>query len=124
MEAVNKEELVRAFHLMWDNYPEMVRLIDRKFNIIAGNTAFYKVGGQDGVKCNTGDPAFHKGCRAMNALKTQETKTMSSEVEGIVWETYWIPVSDDYYVHFTNGFSAYIAKKTAEAAAGRQNAES
>ena len=50
MEAVNKEELVRAFHLMWDNYPEMVRLIDRKFNIIAGNTAFYKVGGQDGVK--------------------------------------------------------------------------
>ena len=33
MDAVNKEELVRAFHLMWDNYPEMVRLIDRKFNI-------------------------------------------------------------------------------------------
>ncbi len=124
MEAVNKEELVRAFHLMWDNYPEMVRLIDRKFNIIAGNTAFYKVGGQDGVKCNTGDPAFHKGCQAMSALKTQETKTKSSEVEGVTWETYWIPVSDDYYVHFTNGFSAYIAKKTAEAAADRQSAES
>ena len=60
----------------------------------------------------------------MNALKTRETKTMTSEVEGITWETYWIPVSDDCYVHFTNGFNAYVAKKMAEAAAGQQAADS
>ena len=126
METDKKEELVRAFHMMWDNYPEVVRLIDRRFNIIAGNPAFYQIGGQDGVKCNTGDPALHEGCQAMNALKTQETKTKSSEVEGVAWETYWIPVAgeSDYYVHFTNGFRAYAAKKMAEAAAEQNTAES
>ena len=41
METDKKEELVRAFHMMWDNYPEVVRLIDRRFNIIAGNPAFF-----------------------------------------------------------------------------------
>ena len=126
MEAVNQEELIRSFHMMWDNYPEMVRLIDRRFNVIAGNRVFYQMGGQDGVKCNTGDPALHRGCQAMNALKTQETKTLSSEVEGVKWETYWVPVSgaSDYYVHFTNGINAFRAKKMAEAAAAQKSAES
>ena len=118
MDTVNKEELVRAFHMMWDNYPEMVRLIDRRFNVIAGNPAYLRMGGQEGVKCNTGDPALHRGCQAMNALKTQETKTLSSEVEGMPWNTFWIPVAgaDDYYVHFTNGLSDYVTRKMAEAA--------
>ncbi len=125
MDAVNKEELVRAFHMMWDNYPEMVRLIDRRFNVIAGNPAYYRMGGKDGVKCNTGNPALHRGCQAMNALKTQETKTLRSEVDGAVWEAYWVPVAgeSDYYVHFTNGFSAYISKKTAEAASAQNTAD-
>ena len=119
METVDKEDLVRAFHMMWDNYPEMVRLIDRRFNVIAGNPVYYRMGGQDGVKCNTGDPSLHKGCQAMNALKAQETKTLRSEVEGMIWEAWWVPVSgtSDYYVHFTNGFNAYVAKKMEEAAA-------
>ena len=121
MDTVDKEDLVRAFHMMWDNYPEMVRLIDRRFNVIAGNPAYFQMGGQIDVKCNTGDPAFHKGCQAMNALKTQETKTLRSEVEGITWEAYWVPVSgaSDYYVHFTNGFNAYAAKKMEEAHTGQ-----
>ena len=118
METVSKEELVRSFHMMWDNYPEMVRLIDRRFNVIAGNPAYYRMGGQDGVKCNTGDPALHKGCQAMNALKTQETKTLCTEVEGMNWEAFWVPVSgaEDYYIHFTNGFNAYVARQMEEAA--------
>ena len=126
METADKiDEIVRAFHMMWDNYPEMVRLIDRRFNIIAGNPAYYQMGGQDGVKCNTGNPALHKGCQAMNALKTQETRTQRSEVEGVIWETYWIPVSgeSDYYVHFTNGFNAYKNLKMAKAASNQKNAD-
>ena len=118
MDTVDREELIRSFHMMWDNYPEMVRLIDRKFNVITGNPLYFQMGGQESVKCNTGDPALHKGCQAMNALKTQETKTLRSEVEGMTWEAFWVPVSgsSDYYVHFTNGFNAYVARKMAEAA--------
>ena len=121
MDTVSTEELVRAFHMMWDNYPEMVRLFDRRFNVIAGNPAYSRMGGRDGVKCNTGDPALHKGCQAMNALKTQETKTLRSEVEGMTWEAYWVPVAGagDFYVHFTNGFNAYAARKMAQAASGQ-----
>ncbi len=35
-----REELIEAFHLMWDRYPEQVRLIDRSFLVIAGNPAY------------------------------------------------------------------------------------
>ncbi len=118
METPTQEEIVRAFHMMWDNYPEMVRLIDRRFNVIAGNPLYLKMGGQEGIKCNTGDPSFHRGCQAMNALKTQETKSISSEIGGTAMESFWVPVAGapDYYVHYTNGLAAFAAAQAAAAA--------
>ena len=118
MENSSEQELIRAFHMMWDNYPESVRLIDRKFRVVAGNTAYLQMGGQVEIKCNTGDPALHRGCQAMACLKARETKKLVTEVEGVPWDTFWIPVegTEDYYVHFTNGLNAYIAKKMAEGA--------
>ena len=112
METLTQEEIVRAFHMMWDNYPEMVRLIDRRFNVIAGNPLYLKMGGQEGIKCNTGDPSFHRGCQAMAALKAGETRTTKAEVGGITWESFWIPVAgeEDYYIHFTNGLNESIKR--------------
>ena len=105
-----REELIEAFHLMWDRYPEQVRLIDRSFLVIAGNPAYIQAGGQTGVRCNAGDPAFHRGCQAMAALKAGETRTTKTEVGGITWESFWVPVAgeEDYYIHFTNGLSESI----------------
>ena len=125
MESVNEQELVKAFHMMWDNYPESVRLIDRKFRVVAGNPVYMKMGGQVEIKCNTGDPIIHKGCQAMKCLKERETRTLETEVEGVPWLTYWIPVdgTEDYYIHFTNGMNAFIAKKMAEAAAAAAPAD-
>ena len=40
-----RTELIEAFHLMWDRYPEQVRLIDRHFTVIAGNPAYVEAGG-------------------------------------------------------------------------------
>ena len=37
MQSYTEEELAQAFHLMWDNYPEQVRLIRRDHTIVAGN---------------------------------------------------------------------------------------
>ena len=34
---MEKAEVIKAFHLMWDNYPESAMLIDKKRNIIAAN---------------------------------------------------------------------------------------
>ena len=122
MENYTEQELVKAFHMMWDNYPESVRLIDRKFRVVAGNPAYRNMGGQVDVKCNVGDPALHRGCQAIHCLKTRETKTLQTEVEGVKWDTYWIPVEgcEDYYVHFTNGLNALVMKKMAEAAAAAE----
>ncbi len=105
-----REELIEAFHLMWDRYPEQVRLIDRSFLVIAGNPAYIQAGGQTGVRCNVGDPAFHRGCQAMTALNAGETRTMKTEVGGIAWESFWVPVAgeEDYYIHFTNGLNESI----------------
>ena len=45
MEQAKLDEYVRAFHLMWDNYPEPVRLIDRTFTIVAGNKLYMTAAG-------------------------------------------------------------------------------
>jgi hypothetical protein len=120
MNQITEEELERAFHMMWEHYPEPVRLIHRSFRVVAGNDAYLKTGGVTGVKCNVGDPAFHRGCQAMNALKTGEAKLLRTEVEGMPWTSYWIPVEGaaDYFIHFTDGISATIAKKLAETKEG------
>lgn len=108
----DEEELVRAFHMMWDNYPEQVRLIDRKFRILAGNKAYMASGGLVNVGCNLGNPEMHKGCQAIACLKAGETKTKKAVVNDVTWESFWVPVSgsEDYYVHFTNGLNEAIAK--------------
>lgn len=106
------EKYIEAFHMMWDNYPESVRLIDRTFTVLAGNKAYTAMGGTTDVKCNVGDPAFHRGCQAMASLKSGQTKTLKTDVEGVAWESYWVPVAgrDDLYVHFTNGINETMAK--------------
>ena len=102
MEHRTEEELVQAFHLMWDNYPEQVRLIRRDYQVVAGNPAYLRMGGQVGGKCNVGPAEFHKGCRAREALDAGETKTVRHEVGDFV--SFWVPVKgEDYYIHFTNG---------------------
>ena len=113
---VEERELIRAFHMMWENYPEAVRLIRRGFQVVAGNRIYLAQGGQVGRRCNVGDPALHKGCQAMNALKSRETRRKQTEVNGVHWDSYWIPVegTEDYFIHFTNGINETIEKAMKE----------
>lgn len=106
MQSYTEEELAQAFHLMWDNYPEQVRLIRRDHTIVAGNALYLEMGGKTGGKCNEGPPKFHKGCRAMEALKDGKAKSVKHEPGE--FESFWIPVAgtEDYYIHYTNGADA------------------
>lgn len=114
MNQYQEEEIFQAFHLMWDNYPESVRLIDKSFTVLAGNKVYQSRSGKTGIKCNTGNPELHRGCQAMNALKSGETRRHQTVVEGVDWDSYWIPVDGtDYYVHFTNGINETIARRKA-----------
>lgn len=103
-------QIIEAFDMMWGNYPEPVRLIDRSFLVVAANTAYVNMGGPVNVKCNVGDPLLHQGCQAQNALKTGESKIKSVDMGGVIWDSYWVPVkgTKEYFVHFTNGMNAYL----------------
>lgn len=46
MNQYQEEEIIQAFHLMWDNYPESVRLIDKSFTVLAGNKVYQSRGGK------------------------------------------------------------------------------
>ena len=110
MQKKSKEELIEAFHMMWDHYPEQVRLIDRHFLVLAGNPAYIEAGGKTGIRCNAKNPELHKGCQAMAALNSREARKKDSVVGGMPWESWWIPVAGetDYYIHYTNGMKAAL----------------
>ena len=102
MSKYTEEDIIKAFHMMWDKNPEQVRLIDRSFRVVAGNPAYIAGGGQTEIKCNVGDPELHRKCQAIAALDSGETKI----------EAYWVPVagSTEYHVHFNNGLNEIIEK--------------
>ena len=113
---MDEQKLIEAFQLMWGKYPEQVRLIRKDHTIVAGNESYMRFGGPVGTKCNVGDPSMHAGCRAIESLKAGETKTVAHEIEGEKYESFWVPVAGtaDYYVHFTNGMNALLAKMAAQ----------
>ena len=103
---------------MWGNYHEPVRLIHRSFRVVSGNAAYMSTSGQVGVRCNAANPELHVGCRAMECLREQKTTHKTSDMDGVRWDSYWVPVKDsnDYFVHFTNGVNELIEKMAAQAA--------
>ena len=107
-----EDQLIAAFEMMWGKYHEPVTLTHRNFTIIAVNEACKATGQVAGVKCNATNPGLHKGCQAMEALKTNQSKIVTSDRDGIHWTSFWIPVSGfpDYFIHFTNGLNEYMAK--------------
>lgn len=117
MDKHREEEIVGAFHLMWDSYPEQVRLIHKSYRVVAGNPAYLAAGGQVEVKCNVGPAEMHKGCQAMNALRSGETKSVRSQGGDLQFESFWIPVAGDgeYYVHFTNGLNELVRRMMEQA---------
>lgn len=97
-----EKALIDAFQMMWGNYHEPVRLIHRSFRVLTGNAT---------------NPELHRGCRAMQCLKERKTTCKTIDMEGIRWDSYWVPVDgcEDYFVHFTNGMNAYMEMKAAAA---------
>lgn len=112
-----EKAIIDAFQMMWGNYHEPVRLIHRSLHVLAGNAAYLNMGGQTGGRCNTGNPELHRGCQAMRCLKERITTCKSIDMDGVQWDSYWVPVNgcEDYFVHFTNGMNVYLEMKAATA---------
>ncbi len=95
------EELIRAFHLTWDGFPGMARLISKDNCVLASNRAAEAAGLTAGQICSKmGPPESHKGCRKALALST-DTAQVDRPVENRIRA--WVPVNGypDIVVHFS-----------------------
>lgn len=96
------QEVIRAFHMMWDTFPERARLIHKDRTVPAVNRAAEKIGMTAGDHCYDGRPrSAHRGCLANRALR-ENTGMYSASPEGARMP-FWIPVDGvpDVYVHFS-----------------------
>ena len=98
------ENVLKAFELMWGNFPEPVMLVHKNHDILGINKAAEQAGLQTGIKCSSiGRPEAHRGCLAAEALAAQ--KAAYAKNDNVI--AYWIPVTDnpDIYIHFGVGRS-------------------
>ncbi len=47
------QEVIQAFHIMWDNFPEPVTITQRSREIIAVNKKAAELGLTAGIKCSS-----------------------------------------------------------------------
>lgn len=95
------EELLRAFHLTWDRFPGVARLIGKGNQVLAINEAAENAGFDVGQICaKIGSPEGHRGCKKALALSTQKAQ-MDRPSEGKIRA--WIPIEGhpDLVVHFS-----------------------
>lgn len=100
------EQIIEAFHAMWDNFPEPIMLIKKSREIIALNPKCAAAGLKPGMRCSqVGTPEQHKGCRCNEAVDTQ--KAVAVTYSGPFGKAfgYWIPVAvkPEWIIHFGVG---------------------
>lgn len=112
-----KEEMIKAFEMMWGKFDEPVMLIHRDRTILVVNEACKAFGGVPGNKCNAVQPEKHRGCKANQALDKNETVSMSYPMRDDNILSYWIPVNGvpDYFIHFGIGTAEAYKKMVAAA---------
>ena len=66
---MTNEEIIRAFHVMWDRFPEPVMITQMSREIIAVNKKAEELGLKTGIKCSSiVKPENHKGCLCNRAV--------------------------------------------------------
>jgi len=105
---MSNEEIIRAFHLMWDNFPEAVVITQKSREIVALNKKAAEFGLKPGIKCSSvGKPENHRGCKCNAAVDTGEPQICT--YEGAFGKAYgfWIPISEkpEWIIHFGVGYA-------------------
>lgn len=94
------DEVVAAFHAMWDGFPSMARLIDERHVVVAANPIAEERGFVEGAVCaKVGDPAIHRKCKLRAMFESGEAlcdHVLADRIRG------WMPVKGrpDLCVHF------------------------
>ena len=105
---MSDEEIIRAFHLMWDNFPEAVTITQKSREIVAVNKKAAEFGLAPGIKCSSiGKPENHKGCQCNQAVDTGEPQFCTYEGAFGKAYGYWIPIPEkpEWVIHFGVGYA-------------------
>lgn len=92
--------VIWAFHLMWDNFSGMARLVNKNHVVLAGNAMAVRMGYVPGISCaRVPAPQMHRGCKMIKALRTGKAQVdvlADKSVRG------WLPVQgrQDLVIHF------------------------
>ncbi|MBP3722277.1 MAG: hypothetical protein J6I62_03375 [Selenomonadaceae bacterium] len=100
------EEIIRAFHAMWDNFPEPVTITQKSREIVAVNKKAAEMGLTAGIKCSSiGKPEDHKGCLCNKAIDEKQGIGVSYEANFGRAYGFWIPIADkpEWVLHFSVG---------------------
>ena len=100
------EELIQAFHVMWNDFPEAVMIIKKDREIIAVNSKATDFGLKPGMKCSSvGSPEQHKGCLCNRAADSKQTVAITYQGPFGKAYGYWIPISErpEWIIHFGVG---------------------
>ncbi|MBP5621067.1 MAG: hypothetical protein J6X44_03530 [Thermoguttaceae bacterium] len=100
------EQIIEAFHSMWDMFPEPVLLIKKSREIIALNPACANSGLKPGMKCSSvGSPQQHKGCRCNEAVDEKKTVAITYQSPAGKAFGFWVPVANkpEWILHFNVG---------------------
>lgn len=103
---MSNEEILRAFHMMWDNFPEAVMITQKNREIVALNKKAAECGLQVGIKCSSvGKPENHKGCLCNQAVDSGEVQICTYEGAFGKAYGYWIPIPEkpEWVIHFGVG---------------------
>ena len=102
------QELIQAFHAMWDNFPEVVMLILKSREIIAVNKSGQDLGIKPGIRCSSfGKPEQHKGCLCNKAADSKQPVYITYQGPYGKAYGYWLPVPEkpEWIIHFGVGRS-------------------
>ena len=108
-------EIIEAFHMMWDNFPERARLIRKDRTVLAVNKAAALEGFKTGERCIDSPPKEgHKGCKANTALREKcgiyDIGTDGTRIR------FWVPLEgsdcEEMYVHFSLPVSIADSEET------------
>ena len=105
---MSNEEILKAFHMMWDNFPEAVTITQKSREIVAVNKKAAEFGLTPGIKCSSiGKPENHAGCKCNQAVDTGEPQICTYEGNYGKAYGYWIPIADkpEWVIHFGVGYA-------------------
>ncbi len=123
---MSNEEIIQAFHLMWDNFPEAVMITQKSREIVAINKKAAEMGLAVGLRCSSmGEPTRHKGCLCDKAVDENKAQYVTYDGEFGKAYGYWIPIPEkpEWVIHFGVGHAFEYKKFTREPQA-KKNDES